>query len=321
MGKQSSLIKQMFSIGIICFVFSSPYYAKASQYDIHDAQQKISLQFDATITTAHKDILQQWVIHSSDALKTVYGEFPVDHFITKIKASNSNSGVVPWGEVSRDTPPEVLLVVNVNSNLVELKNDWTIYHEFSHLLIPYDGGNSRWLSEGLASYYQNVLQARSGMFSEQKMWQKLYDGFERGRKQTNYNHQTLSYVSEHMRDNNNYMRVYWSGALFWLKADVELRKLNNGYSLDKALLQLRQCCFSKSLSATEIIIQLDSLSKSKVFSSLHQTFANSFTIPNFQHTLSELGISQQAGKITLSPDGQLVQLRENMFLGGLVTAK
>ena len=65
-------------------------------------------------------------------------------------------------------------------------------------LFPYDAGDSRWFSEGLASYYQNITQARIGMFNEQTMWQKLYDGFERGNKQQNYRHQTLDYVSDNI---------------------------------------------------------------------------------------------------------------------------
>ena len=315
MGKLSSQINHIFLLGIIFLFFPLSNNVVASQYDIYDEQQKISLQFESSLTTAQKVTIQQWIIHSSKALKTVYGELPVDHFITKIKASTRNRGVVPWGEVSRDTPPEVTLVINVNSSLVELKDDWTIYHEFSHLLIPYDGGNSRWLSEGLASYYQNVLQARSGMFTEQKMWQKLYEGFERGRKQTNFNHQKLSYVSEHMRENHNYMRVYWSGALFWLQADVALRQLNQKTSLDSALLELRQCCFNKSLSAFEIITQLDNVTHSKVFNTLHQEFSNSYAIPTYDEFFQTLGIIQQTDHIKLSDVGQWVNLRENIYSG------
>ena len=36
------------------------------------------------------------------------------------------------------------------------------------------------------------------MLDEQAMWQKLYEGFERGNKQQNYKHQMLSYVSDNV---------------------------------------------------------------------------------------------------------------------------
>ena len=62
-----------------------------------------------------------------------------------------------------------------------LQRAWTGYHELAHLLIPYQGWGGAWFSEGLASYYQNILQARVGILTEQQMWQKLYEGFQRGR--------------------------------------------------------------------------------------------------------------------------------------------
>lgn len=44
----------------------------------------------------------------------------------------------------------------------ELSRDWTATHELSHMLLPYVASRDRWLSESLASYYQNVLRARDG---------------------------------------------------------------------------------------------------------------------------------------------------------------
>ena len=57
--------------------------------------------------------------------------------------------------------------------LDDLRTDWTATHEFSHLLLPYVSRRDRWLSEGLASYYQNVLRARDGRLSETDAWRKL----------------------------------------------------------------------------------------------------------------------------------------------------
>jgi len=269
------------------------------------------------MTSEKKDIIRQWISHSSDALKLVYGELPVNHFITKIKASKRNSGVVPWGEVSRDYPPEVTLVINPNSTINELKGDWTIYHEFSHLLIPYDTGDARWFSEGLASYYQNIIQARAGMFNEEKMWQKLYEGFERGKKETNYNHQKLSYLSDHIDQNHNYMRIYWSGALYWLKADMALRKLKPSYSLDKALYQLQKCCFDRYLTAEEITKQLDKLTNSTIFTSLFTDFSESYTLPKYIDELHSLGVNQYAGQIKLKNNAEYSHIRRAIYQGKL----
>lgn len=277
------------------------------------------IKFADNIPNSKKAMLSNWVSHAEKALRLVYGALPVDNFITVIKASKRNSGAVPWGEVNRYSPPEVTLVVNINSSLKALKADWTIYHELSHLLIPYDAGDARWFSEGLASYYQNITQARVGMFNEQTMWQKLYNGFERGNKQQNYNHQMLSYISDNIGQNRNYMRIYWSGALYWLKADVALRELakktSRPYSLDSALKQLQACCFNRYLSATEIVEKLDELSQSQIFSSLLTEFSTSYAIPSYLPLLKSLGIEAKSGHINLKNDAKLSSLRVDIFTG------
>ena len=37
-----------------------------------------------------------------------------------------------------------------------------------------------WLSEGTASYYQNVLRARAGILPAEDAWQRMHSGFRRG---------------------------------------------------------------------------------------------------------------------------------------------
>src|SRR5690606_27411875 len=110
--------------------------------------------------------------------------------------------------------------------------DWTATHEFAHLLHPFLGDRGRWLSEGLASYYQNVLRARSGELSEEEAWEKLSQGFARGRAATSEQADPLEQVSWE-RQRGSTMRVYWSGAAYWLERDLALRR--QGDTLDQVL--------------------------------------------------------------------------------------
>ena len=279
--------------------------------------QSYNIHFASSIPEHKKVQLNTWVGHARRALRLVYGKLPVEDFVTIIKASHGGKSAVPWGEVNRYSPPEVTLVVNINSNLEALKADWTIYHEFSHLLIPYDAGDARWFSEGLASYYQNITQARVGMFDEKTLWQKLSEGFERGNKQQNYAHQRLDYLSDHIGENRNFMRIYWSGALYWLKADIALRTLAKNtatpYSLDLALAQLQACCFDRYLSATEISQKLDELSKSKIFTSLLNEFSASYAIPDYLAPLRSLGVEVINGHISLNDQAKLSPQRRAIY--------
>jgi len=281
--------------------------------------QSYTINFAANIPEDKKTQLYTWAKHARKALRLVYGKLPVEDFVTIIKAIKGGKGAVPWGEVNRYSPPEVTLVVNLDSSLEALKADWTIYHEFSHLLIPYDAGDARWFSEGLASYYQNITQARVGMFDEKTLWQKLYDGFERGNKQQKYAHQRLDYLSDHISENRNYMRIYWSGALYWLKADIALRALAKKnaplYSLDLALAQLQACCFDRYLSATEIAHKLDQLTESKIFTSLLSEFSASYAIPDYLIPLRSLGVEVINGQISINDQAIYSTQRRAIFIG------
>ena len=47
-------------------------------------------------------------------------------------------------------------------------------------MLPHIRNGHQWIAEGLASYYQNVLMARSGDCSPTEASQYLYEGLERG---------------------------------------------------------------------------------------------------------------------------------------------
>ena len=292
------------------------------------------IRFESDFSDLKKVMLRGWVNYAKDALTSVYGELPLDNFVTVIKASNDtqSESAVPWGEVRRYNPAEVILVINAASSLIQLKEDWTIYHELSHLLIPYDANDSRWFSEGLASYYQNIIQARIGLFDEQKMWQKLYEGFERANNQQNYRHQPLSEVSDNISQNRNYMRIYWSGALYWLKADILLRTAEYSSekhssikqisskikSLDTALQQLKNCCHHMYMSAQQIVEKLDQLTESNIFSSLFIKFSSSLTISDYQSLFNDLGVKSENNQVKLIEDRHLSKYRKAIFNGAIV---
>ena len=40
--------------------------------------------------------------------------------------------------------------------------------------------DAQWVSEGFAGYYQNVMLARGGVYTEERAWQRLVRAFNRG---------------------------------------------------------------------------------------------------------------------------------------------
>jgi hypothetical protein len=287
----------------------------SSQYEqIVIRDQIISIYYHSSLNEAERKMTQQWLKQVTDALLTVYNELPEDNYRITIERSSSRHSPVPWGQVKRGTPTNVLLVINPDLGYDALISDWTAFHELSHLLIPYRGHGNIWLSEGLATYYQNIIQARSGRFDETEMWRKIAAGFQRGRNEQSWHHVNLTKVSDNLHETRQYMRVHWSGVLFWLTVDVELRKQGK-ISLDDALKQLRYCCQGKSMSAEEIVSKLDELTNQNIFVLLFDKYRKSYSTPEFTSILTDLGVKQnkRTGDITFNDDAPLAYIRQQIY--------
>ena len=316
LNPMSHLPARVFYRVMLTVLLFQPFSVPASsQYEqITHGDQRIAVSYPASLNEAERKITHLWLQKVAGALMTVYGELPRDSFRISIERSSSRSSPVPWGQIERGKPTNVLLVINPELGYESLIGDWTAFHELSHLLIPYRGYGNIWFSEGLATYYQNIIQARSGLFDETKMWHKIAAGFERGRKQQRWNHFNLTEVSDNLGETRQYMRVHWSGVLYWLSADVELRKQHQG-TLDNALKQLKDCCEWHSMSAQAIARKLDELAKVKVFVPLFEKYRESFRIPEYKSILTDLGVKQNTwtGGISLDDDAPLADIRRQVY--------
>ena len=278
----------------------------------HGSTLKVHLNSEFTPDMQHK--LLKWADHISRSLLQVYGRWPRQNweiFVSPVSASGSNP--IPWAQVKRGNPDRVEFFTSAATSTEQLAGAWTSYHELSHLLIPYRGWGDIWFSEGLATYYQNVLQARIGQISEQEMWQKLYNGFMRGRAQSEFSHYDLQSLSTNMRSQGAYMRVYWSGAWYFLNADLKLRQQSGGiHNLDWALERLNRCCANQKLSVPQMVKKLDEINNLNLFAPLYSTLITSTDTPAFEPLFASLGICVVNHKVQLQAMGPDAKLRSQI---------
>ena len=261
--------------------------------------RKLEVQISTEYDPAMQQGLRQWIQFISDALLQVYGHWPRENWlITVAPVSGASNDPIPWAQVHRDDVDSVEFFTNSKATTDELKRAWTGYHELAHLLIPYRGWGDAWFSEGLASYYQNILQARAGILTEQEMWQKLYEGYQRGLADTKFEGQELRVVSDRLRQDGGFMRVYWSGAWYFMVADARLRQQSRGrHSLDGALKKLNQCCADSAMSVQDMVSKLDQLNRVLLFQPLYEQVIVSTEIPPFEPIFASMGISIADGKV------------------------
>jgi len=119
-----------------------------------------------------------WIRATATDVSLAYGRFPSPSpqviVIPVGGSSNESRSAVPFGRVIRDGGESVELFIDQGRPIEEFLKDWTATHEFSHLMLPYMHSQQKWVSEGFAQYYQNVLLARSGTYDDLTAWQKLY---------------------------------------------------------------------------------------------------------------------------------------------------
>jgi len=267
-----------------------------------------------------------WVRATATDVSLAYGRFPSPMpQVLIIPVGNSrerSSGAVPFGQVIRDGGETVLLYINETEPQSAFLEDWTATHEFSHLLLPYIDRRHKWISEGFAQYYQNILLARSGAYEEQHAWQKIYDGLERGRlsrPELSPNEAAEGGVRTGL------MKIYWSGAAIALIADVGLRELSGGReSLDTVLEQLQTCCLPSDhvWSGPELFAQMDALTDFPVFLSLYRRYADTAGFPDTANVLERLGIQVSDSKVKVrknnirlaitAPDAEASRQREKL---------
>ncbi len=255
-----------------------------------------------------------WLQSASSNVSLAYGRFPstsprIVVIPTKDRSWGGDSPV-PFGRLTRYGEEKIELYVNADRPIEEFYGDWTATHEFSHLMLPYVGDRHRWISEGFASYYQNVLMSRAGRYTPRQAWQKLYAGLERGR--LSRPDLTLNEAAD-AGVRQARMKIYWSGAAIALLADIELRERSSGReSLDVALDRLQQCCLpsQRTWSGPELFAQLDSLVDGAVFMTLYKRYANSSEFPNYGPALERIGIETDDDAVSLERDAPLAHIRD-----------
>lgn len=258
--------------------------------------------------------LHDWLAHVSRAVISAYGRLPLpDVQVLMIPvgklglASRAVAAFAPqavhFGQSIRGEGNALELLVDQTRPVEEFDADWVAVHELSHLMHPYLGDRGSWLSEGLATYYQNILRGRSGLLTRAQAWDHLRGGFidNDGRQYDS----TLADAAANMHRKHDYQRVYWSGAAYWLTVDRDLRRESGGkLSAALALSRFRDCCLPahRGWGPAEFVAKLDSLLGVVTFSQRYREFAALRQFPDWKKVYADLGISTSGEHLSFAAD-------------------
>lgn len=233
--------------------------------------------------------LSRWLHDTMEIAAESDGRFPSRRL--QVLLLPQRFGNEPFGNVARGGGASVLLLVPDEFDEATLKRDWVLPHELSHLLLPFLGREDAWLSEGFATYYQELLRARAGVITAEEALANIAGALRSAQHEGTG--RTLCDESRAMHQSHAYRAVYWGGAGHWLWVDVALREASAGRtSIDTLLTQLRaEARMSPPYSARELLARLDQLSNTQLFSAL-LTQCEAQPFPDFEPTLRALGVAQ-----------------------------
>lgn len=258
--------------------------------------------------------LLRWIEQTAPALLAASGRLPLPDAQVLVVPLADVATPVPWAQVSRASGSALKLFVGLDAEQQALLDDWTLVHELSHLLHPYLHTRGRWLSEGLASYYQNVLRARVGLLTADQAWSKLDAGFSRGRRERGAASATLAEAA--VGGYRSTMRVYWGGAAFWLEAELALRQHSG---TDLALLldafARRHLPADRRWEPERFVAELDRLAGVELLRPLFTRYANATVFPSLDATYRQLGLGAGIGSLALDDAAPAAAIRRAIMRG------
>lgn len=255
--------------------------------------------------------LDTWLTGVGHSVSQISGRFPVERALAVVIPVARGDGVV-FGNAGRGGGPSVMLLVGAEATLDDLRGDWVPPHEFTHLAMPYVGRRDAWMSEGIATYYQEVLRARGGVQSPLEAWRALDAGFISGRESGTG--VTLDRESARMRVTYEFRRVYWAGTALAFLADIALRE--EGSSLDAALVALDTCCRvpQRVWRGREVARVFDQQTGHPVYEALAEQWLSETRFPDVESRYEWLGLRRgEDGLLELVADAPGAALRDSIM--------
>ena len=115
--------------------------------------------------------IREWAENAARDVAGYYGRFPLPRALVMVVPGGRRA--VGYGTTMGNGGASVLIWVGAQAREEDLRRDWVLTHELSHLTLPNVPRAQRWLEEGLATYVEPIARARRGRLSAEEVWGDL----------------------------------------------------------------------------------------------------------------------------------------------------
>ena len=245
--------------------------------------------------------LKRWVQNAADAIVAYYGRFPVPHLRIQIEPSGGN-GIRGGKTFGRGGG---LIVVHVGSQTpgIELGSDWMMTHEMVHLTFPSMADEHHWIEEGIATYVEPIGRIQAGQMDPAEMWRDLVRDMPKGQPRAG---------DKGLDHTHTWGRTYWGGALYCLRADVEIRRqTQNAKGLQDALRGILDAGgdIREDWELRKALETGDRTTGTHVLMNLYEEMKDKPVEVELDSLWKQLGVKAENGKVTLVDDAPLAGVR------------
>jgi hypothetical protein len=249
-----------------------------------------------------RDRILDFVRTSAKAVSTYYGRFPVKAvklLIVPVDGPRVHGGTT-WGYRGA----AIRLMLGRDASEDDLRRDWVLVHEMTHLALPDMAERYGWLSEGLAVYIEPVARVQAGDLTAQEIWQAMMRDMPKGQPQAG---------DEGLDNTDTWGRKYWGGAMFCLLADIEIRKAtSNRLGLQDAMRGVLAAGgnveadwpIERILSVADKAVGVDVLTR------LHAQMGPKPVAPDLDALWRDLGLRLQGGSVEFDDTAPLAAIRK-----------
>jgi len=243
-----------------------------------------------------------WIEQSAKAVSVYYGKFPVASLRLLIVPAPGRS--VQRGTTFGYRGAATRLIIGSDVTNAELRHDWILVHEMTHLALPDVPDPHLWLAEGLATYVEPIARAEAGQLSAEKIWGDMVRDMPKG----------LPERGDRGLDHTpTWGRTYWGGAIFCLVADVEIRKqTGNKAGLQQALRGIADADGNmEQVWPIERIFRVgDAATGTTVLANLYAKMRDTPYAPDLESLWRDLGVVVGGDQVTFDDAAPLAPIRQ-----------
>lgn len=251
------------------------------------------------------DAVTRWIARNAEAVSDYYDALPIDGALYTVVPTRADG--VGFGRTTAGAGGGAITIdIGGGASEAALAGDWVAAHESVHLAFPSLPREGIWLEEGLATYLEPIARARAGLASERDVWHQFASMMPLGLPQPGDRGLDLTHT---------WGRVYWGGAIFFLVADVEIRKRTSGArSLQDALRGVLRAGGNDAArwSLERTLAEGDRATGTSVLRELHASMGAKPGAPDLPALFAALGVRSERDGVVLRDDAELAALRRSI---------